>query len=472
MAPQEWDKSTGRIPFINWNAAKNDGSVARWSAIANGSQDSWIQQRADAFRAFASPVYLSFHHEPEDDTSRFGTPAEFAAAFRHIVTVFRQRNVTNVAFVWTMMAWSFDGRSGRNPMDYYPGDSYVDLVGSDGYNWYGVRAGESWRSFAQVFATSRAFALAHRKPWIAVEYGVTEDRAVPGRKAQWFRDILPTVQGWPDLKGLIYFDSTRSGNNWVSDSSSTSISAFGALARAPALNGGGGTSAPVSTPTPSPSPSPTPSPGTGGGWENSLNVGPDEGSITAGGSSSGGDAFSSVQIDGGASLRYDNAHAIGAFGARHTVPSRGNAYYEWGGNFTSWYGRIDVWLGANPTGALRLMRAASGGSLRCAIDLLPSGQLRVVDSANRTIASSSATFATGRWIRIEWSVSHPQGRVTVRLFNDANATSPTATLVSSGGSIGGSTGQVQLGRSGSQSFSVTFWTDEPAVSTTGFPGPA
>jgi hypothetical protein len=62
--------------------------------------------------------------------------------------------------------------------------------------------------------------------------------------------------------------------------------------------------------------------------------------------------------------------------------------------------------------------------------------------------------------------------VTVRLFNDADAISPTATLVSSGGSIGDSTGQVQLGRSGSQSFAVTFWTDEPAVSTTGSPGPA
>ena len=37
--------------------------------------------------------------------------AEYAAAFRHIVTVFRQRGVTNVAFVWTMMGWTFEPRS-------------------------------------------------------------------------------------------------------------------------------------------------------------------------------------------------------------------------------------------------------------------------------------------------------------------------------------------------------------------------
>ena len=101
-AAQTWTVGQGRIPFINWKAG---GS---WSAIANGSQDAVIVAHADAIKSFGYPIYLSFHHEPENDLGSFGSPSDYAAAFRHIVDVFRARGVPNVAFVWTMMAWTFE----------------------------------------------------------------------------------------------------------------------------------------------------------------------------------------------------------------------------------------------------------------------------------------------------------------------------------------------------------------------------
>ena len=168
-AYDSWTVSQGRIPFLNWKAP---GS---WSRVSSGAEDAWIAARADAFRAFGSPVYLSFHHEPENDVGSYGTPAEFAAAFRHVVDIFRSRGVTNVAFVWTMMSWSFDSRSGEPLDEFYPGDAYVDFVGTDGYNWYPGRSGSNWSSFEQVLIPSRSFALAHGKPWIVVETGVQED---------------------------------------------------------------------------------------------------------------------------------------------------------------------------------------------------------------------------------------------------------------------------------------------------------
>ena len=122
------------------------------------------------------------------------------------MTVFRSRNVTNVAFVWTMMAWTFNPRSGRDAMSYYPGDSYVDFVGADGYSWYPARAGDPWTSFHDIFTDVNSFAIAHGKPWMVVEYGCQEDPAAPGRKAQWFRDALTTAKTWPSLKSLIYFN--------------------------------------------------------------------------------------------------------------------------------------------------------------------------------------------------------------------------------------------------------------------------
>ena len=235
MRQQTWDAQTGRIPFINWNAGKKAGGYVTWQAIANGSQDAWIRERARAFRAFASPIYLTFHHEPEDDLSRFGTPTQYAAAFRRIVTVFRSENVTNVAFVWTMMSWTFNPRSGRPLLDYYPGNAYVDMIGVDSYNWYPGRPGDEWRTFQDITQPAYDFSVAHSRPLMVVEYGVMEDPNVPGRKAQWFRDVLATAKRWPNLIALLYFDKTKR-YSWDTDSSGSAATAYREIAADPYLN--------------------------------------------------------------------------------------------------------------------------------------------------------------------------------------------------------------------------------------------
>jgi len=235
LSQQTWDIQTGRIPFINWNAGKKGGGLVTWRAIASGSQDAWIRERADAFRAFGAPIYLTFHHEPENDLSRFGTAADYAAAFRRIVTVFRSRNVTNVAFVWTMMSWTFNSRSGRNPLSYYPGDAYVDMIGVDSYNWYPGRAGDEWRTFQDITQPAYDFSVAHGRPLMVVEYGVMEDPSTAGRKAQWFVDTLATAKRWPNLIALMYFDRTKK-YRWDTDSSTASANGYRTIGVDPYLN--------------------------------------------------------------------------------------------------------------------------------------------------------------------------------------------------------------------------------------------
>ena len=177
---EAWTVSQGRIPFLNWKAMRANGTPVPWAEIASGAQDATITARADAIKAFEAPLYVTFHHEPENDLARWGTPEDFAAAFRHIVEVFRSRDVDNVAFVWTMMSWTFDPRSDRDAETYYPGDGYVDLVGSDGYNFYPGKPDAKWETFAAVFEPTYDFALRHNKPWMAVEWGAQEDSGGPG----------------------------------------------------------------------------------------------------------------------------------------------------------------------------------------------------------------------------------------------------------------------------------------------------
>jgi hypothetical protein len=69
-------------------------------------------------------------------------------------------------------------------------------------------------------------------------------------------------------------------------------------------------------------------------------------------------------------------------------------------------------------------------------------------------------------------VDHARGVVQVRFFNSSSGSWPTDSATSgSGSSIGTSANEFQFGRSGHQPFSITFWTDHPALSSTGFPRP-
>jgi beta-mannanase len=212
-----------------------DGSLVPWSEIADGSHDGWVVEQARRFKAFGAPMYLTFHHEPEDDEES-GSASDFAAAFRRVVQVFRQERVRNVAFIWTMMSWTFDERSGRNPDDWYPGDRFVDIIGTDGYNWFPQKPGAPWESFRKVFLPTMGFAKERGKPVFVVEFGVMEDPGDPDRKADWYRRALVTAKRWPRLQGLIYFDVVKDGYPWITDSSTNALNGYSDMAASPWLS--------------------------------------------------------------------------------------------------------------------------------------------------------------------------------------------------------------------------------------------
>ena len=76
------------------------------AAIAVGKYDTYLNGYAKAVRAYNHPVILSFGHEMNGDWYSWGyrhaSPANFVAAWRHIVTLFRKRRVGNVTWLWTV----------------------------------------------------------------------------------------------------------------------------------------------------------------------------------------------------------------------------------------------------------------------------------------------------------------------------------------------------------------------------------
>jgi hypothetical protein len=466
---EAWTVAQGRIPFLNWKMP------SPWSSVANGSKDAWIRERAAAFKAFGSPVYLTLHHEPEDDYA-FGSESDYRTAFRHVVDIFREQGVTNVAFVWTMMAWTFDLRSNpKTPDPWYPGDDYVDFVGSDGFNWAPTKTNAKWESFWTVYKDTNAWAIAHGKPWIAVEYGVQEDPTTPGRKAAWYTDALATIKTWPALKAVIYFDETKlhstpSPNTpypWITDSSTSSMASYRAMGADPYLN-------PSDEPPTEPPPDDPPGdPGPADTVRNTFDGGIQGAPVGTGNSLIGGTPFDLVFSAGNVdAITFDGSRSNLGSAARIAVGSKRAASFGWGAGFrwgSRWFGRLDVWLPETPADRLRLVHADRGKARRMAVWLRADGRLAFEDARGKTVGIMNASLPTRTWVKIEWGIDVGARTVEMRAAPIPGNNNSVGRLQLSRVVLRSAPDRIQMGRVRKTASAFTFWTDNPSLSRLGYP---
>lgn len=219
----------GRIQFWNWSSKRQDKSQVMWADIAAGKQDAVIDARARAVRAFHRPVFIAFQHEPGAQVGKepgdAGSPTDYRNAWRHIVQRFKADGATNVSWTWILTAFNY---SKGNPDRMYPGDDVIDWVAADGYNSFAC-FNKPWASFEKIYADYYAWGTKHNKPLMSAEYGVIEDPAHPGRKGQWYQELARTLQKWPRIKAMVYFNSAPACENWVT-SSPSALAGFKSLA--------------------------------------------------------------------------------------------------------------------------------------------------------------------------------------------------------------------------------------------------
>jgi hypothetical protein len=232
-----WDIADGRTPVLSIRTETAAGIPVSWARIASGAEDRAIRAQAAAIRSLGRPVLLALNHEV-DLRPISGTAADYVAAYRHYVGLFRSLGVRNVSFLVILTSGAYT--SGRAAA-WYPGDAYVDWVGADGYNDNGCLSDSGrreWRSFAKIFSAFEAFAVAHGKPAVIAEYASTEDLSKPGRKAQWITNAAETMHDWPQLKAALYFNDPgqTAGCFWPLSSSASALQAFVATAQQPSFN--------------------------------------------------------------------------------------------------------------------------------------------------------------------------------------------------------------------------------------------
>jgi hypothetical protein len=208
--------SNGAVPLVQM-----DPDNISLSAIAAGRYDGYLTSYAEAVRAYRHPVIVSFGHEMNGSWSSWGyghtSAPVFVAAWRHIVTTFRALGARNVTWLWTVNIVD-DTRQGRipAPAPWWPGSSYVNWVGIDGYylkpNW----------QFAPLFGPTiaRIHALT-ADPILVAETGATAAAGQPAKIA----DLFAGIRAY-GLLGLIWFDATNSAGQDFSVSSTAAMAAF------------------------------------------------------------------------------------------------------------------------------------------------------------------------------------------------------------------------------------------------------
>jgi mannan endo-1,4-beta-mannosidase len=179
------------------------------ASIAAGAYDSYLRSYAAAVRAFRTKVIISFGHEMNGNWYSWGnqqtSPKSFVAAWRHIVSVFRGVGAENVTWLWTVNIINKTVPIPA-PGPWWPGSSYVNWVGVDGY-YYSPSS-----TFASVFGpTIVAVRALTSDPIIITETGAAQAAGQPAK----IGDLFSGIQAY-GLLGFVWFDKNdvHQGLNW------------------------------------------------------------------------------------------------------------------------------------------------------------------------------------------------------------------------------------------------------------------
>lgn len=240
-----WVRSTaqaGYIPLITWEAWTNGSVGIPLDDIINGAHDTMIRSRAQASLAVGQKFFLRWGHEmngnwyPWDgfhNGASTAANAKYISAYRHIHDLFTAAGAGNVLWVFSPNVDSVPGDAWNQWANYYPGDTYVDWMAFDGYNWGTVMTGTTWRPFASMTSTIYAGLAAKGKPIMIPETASAEQG---GDKAAWIAAILPALKGsFPSIKALVWFHMNKE-TDWRVDSSAGARTSFVQMANDPYFN--------------------------------------------------------------------------------------------------------------------------------------------------------------------------------------------------------------------------------------------
>ena len=210
----------GSIPVITWEPWLTDfdkesmpglpdsevRDLEGLKAISRGVYDVYIDRWAADAKALGHLMFVRYGHEMNDPYRYPWGPQnnafeDYVAAWRHIVDRFRALRADNVLWVWSPHPayGQFE--------EYYPGEEYVDWIGTGTLNYGTVAPWSQWWSFDEIFAKHYELMAEYKKPIMISEFG---SLAVGGNRAEWFKDALTDLPArYPAVKALLFFHDSK-----------------------------------------------------------------------------------------------------------------------------------------------------------------------------------------------------------------------------------------------------------------------
>ncbi len=223
-----------RQVLLSWDMGPYD--FRSWSS---GAHDAYLRRIGAHAAAYPHEVYVRPWPEMNGDWVDFqpttgarkphgGTPAEFVAAWRHVVKTVRAAGGDNIRWVFNPTADVYAETTDVRTI--WPGRDYVDVLGIDGYNWGQDATWGRWQSFEQVFAAqyARLTSLDPTLPvWIceiaSADPAGDTDPLGPSDKGRWISEMFAST-AFPRLTTLVWFDEDKE-RDWRLTSSASSLAA-------------------------------------------------------------------------------------------------------------------------------------------------------------------------------------------------------------------------------------------------------
>lgn len=209
--------STGAIPFIRMMPRKffdtKYDKTFSLQKIIDGDFDDYLHQYAKDVKEYSEPLLIDFAVEMNGDwfpwsgvinggaektgygdIEKADGPEKFVDAYRHIIDIFRDKEVKNVTWFFHPDVYSYpENQTWNAPKEYYPGDDYIDWIGISIYGPQNPNE-NYWQLFSEIIAEreKEILAISDSKPLALLEFGVTDHHPL-GTKTSWIMDAMNTI---------------------------------------------------------------------------------------------------------------------------------------------------------------------------------------------------------------------------------------------------------------------------------------
>lgn len=204
---------------------------------------------------------------------------------------------------------------------------------------------------------------------------------------------------------------------------------------------------------------------------------------TANSGGASGTAWDVCQRGTNATNEFDSAQkANGSYSALIATGATSTTAYNrwttaitnlWASGLTTHYGRLYIRTSALP-GTNRVFAEwtdAGVTATRATLMLLTTGAIRLRNSSNGTVVTTTATLSVDTWYRIEYRIDgSTTGAYEIHLYA-LNSTTSIEDIVGGTANFGGAIGAVQYGYVSNGSSLASIWYDGLQVNDTGLPGP-